>query len=78
MLLEHCQESLGCVTLIQGKFSEWPGLINIMEGHARQVNCTTFSPDESKIISSSSNGALQFWDARRYSPMSTGGKGMGQ
>jgi len=65
MLFERYQrEFLGRVTLTQGKLSEWPSLINVMEGHTRQVNCATFSPDGSKIVSGSSDGTLRFWDTR--------------
>ena len=52
------------VILTQGRLSEWPSLISIMEGHARQVNSAAFSPDGSKIVSGSADGTLRIWDAK--------------
>ena len=44
-----------CVSIAVGRASEWPVVLNVMEGHTDAVWSVAFSPDGQQVVSGSSD-----------------------
>ncbi|KAF7972469.1 hypothetical protein HWV62_17886 [Athelia sp. TMB] len=49
--------------VVAGVEPEWPPLLQTLRGHEGDVQCVSFSPDGSRIVSGSDDGAVRVWDA---------------
>src|ERR1700676_726197 len=52
----------GTLTPQTAKLSDWPIILNILEGHTDDVISVAFSPDSKRIVSSSNDKTIRVWD----------------
>ncbi|CCA76431.1 hypothetical protein PIIN_10424, partial [Serendipita indica DSM 11827] len=57
------------IYVTQGLEKRYPGLPGVLRGHKRSVLAITFSPDGSKMASSSSDNTIRLWDAYTGQPL---------
>ncbi|KIM74066.1 hypothetical protein PILCRDRAFT_80418 [Piloderma croceum F 1598] len=54
-----------CVSIAVGTVTEWPTILNVIEGHTSAVRSVAFSPDGQQIVSGSDDQTtVQVWDAK--------------